>query len=899
MNSSALDPWVRRLRTAFRDLPDTPALPAAFLTYERVEPVGEGASAVVYRAVDARLGRPVAIKMLREPLAGDAPVHQRFRREAQILGGLHDPHVVKLYDAGEWEGRPFLVMEFVEGRTLASVLGSSHTAQDERLRLLREVARGLTAAHSAGIVHRDLKPGNILVTANGTAKVADFGLARMIESATHLTRSGQLLGTPVYMSPEQVPESHLPITPATDVHALGVILYEILSGRPPYTGADEGDLFRAILHQPPPPLGSGVPEPLQRICLKAIEKDPADRFPTAREFAEDFDRYLAGEPVRARPPGTMRRILRGARRRWLSVTAVAIVLVGVAGIGALGLRLRANSQREREERRLVDSLERLLADAVTFARSGETGRARELLGTGVERCREALAHRESAVVRGLAGRMLLRLGSDKREVARLQLEQCVRAGGPPEARLALGVLFLDDYVEGLNDAYESVVLSGRADRTATLTAQALEQERPTLTSLRGTVARLLAPVEGAIYVNESDSRFAVAEIARLNSRLGESQGRLQELVARDPTYGRAWESLALIARQEGRHGDAIRFADRAVDSDRSCARAYLLRCLVRSVETGPGPAEAMRQDAHHAVELEPDSHAGYHYRGLANANLGRSEEALKDFDRALDLRPGSVPTRYNRALARAALGDLDGAMNDWTEVIQADPRYVSAFSNRGKIHLSRRDFRLALEDYSKAVELTRARDPIALFRRGNALYEMGRAQDSLADFDAALALDPGAVDAWTNRARSKLALRRYEEALRDSDEALRRSPDCVPALNNRGSALHGMGRTEEALKAFERSGVLEPRQTLAFLNAARCLIFLRRLEEAERLLGEVLGREADHPDALFLRARVRHAMKRLPEARNDVVRVLEVTPSDWNLRKEAEELLKRIENESR
>jgi tRNA A-37 threonylcarbamoyl transferase component Bud32 len=305
--------------------------PLAFSRYEVREKVGEGASAVVYRAWDRDLNRLVALKVLKESQALVDVSRQRFRRESQAAAGLSHPNVVPVYDVGEENGRLFIVMEFVEGRPLSDVLRDPALSEAQRVAILERVSRGVAAAHARGIVHRDLKPGNILVTAAGEPKVADFGLAHLQDDAAKLTRTGSTLGTPLYMSPEQVRGQAQEISPRTDVYALGAMLYEAVAARPPHGADTLLDLYQKILGEDPAPLRQFRPdasEQLDTIARKAMSKDPAGRYPSAAEFAEDLRRHAAGEPILARPEALAKRLWRKtAKRRGVAGLALAAAAV--------------------------------------------------------------------------------------------------------------------------------------------------------------------------------------------------------------------------------------------------------------------------------------------------------------------------------------------------------------------------------------------------------------------------------------------------------------------------------------------------------------------------------------------------------------------------------------------
>jgi serine/threonine protein kinase/Tol biopolymer transport system component len=270
---------------------------AQFGVYRIEGIVGEGGMGVVYRAFDTKLNRPAAIKVLSDEIA-DAAARRRFQREAQTVSSLNHPHILTVYDAGEYDGRQYLVTEFVDGGTLRDWVSESPRTWRQIVELLAGVADGLAAAHGAGILHRDIKPENVLVTRSGYAKLADFGLAKLelgpgVEGATKSfaaadTRAGAVVGTLAYMSPEQ--SAGQPLDVRSDVFSFGVLLYELLARRRPFEGTTILEVLHAIARKPPEPLGSEVPAELQFVVQKALEKDPADRYQSMRELVVDLRR---------------------------------------------------------------------------------------------------------------------------------------------------------------------------------------------------------------------------------------------------------------------------------------------------------------------------------------------------------------------------------------------------------------------------------------------------------------------------------------------------------------------------------------------------------------------------------------------------------------------------------
>jgi serine/threonine-protein kinase len=287
-------------------LPGSTALPAAFGDYELHEEIGRGGMGVVYRATQKSLGRTVALKMLlRRDLASPADL-ARFRSEAEAAARLDHPGIVSIFEVGECEGHPFYSMQFVEGTTLSRRLAAGRLPPREAAALLAEVADAVQAAHDRGVLHRDLKPSNILIDALGEPHVSDFGLAKRLEGDASVTHTGAILGTPCYMSPEQAAGSRGDVGPTSDVWSLGAILYQMLTGRPPFQAATPMDTLLAVLESDPPvprSLERGVDRDLEMIALKSLQKPQDLRYASATDLAADLRSFLAGEPVAARRGG--------------------------------------------------------------------------------------------------------------------------------------------------------------------------------------------------------------------------------------------------------------------------------------------------------------------------------------------------------------------------------------------------------------------------------------------------------------------------------------------------------------------------------------------------------------------------------------------------------------------
>ncbi len=346
--------------------------------YELVRELGRGGQGIVYLARDTALNRDVALKVLRAGSDLSAGALARFRREAEITAGLDHPGICTVFDAGTHQGFAFIAMRYVDGEPL-SVRCRAETPPDaagidDALRVVQEAARALHAAHDAGVIHRDVKPANILITADGRPVLTDFGLASIEGEGLTLTRTGDLLGTPAYMSPEQIALERNRVDRRTDVYSLGVTLFECLTACRPFEAPTREGTYHAILTEPTPaparrnPL---VPRDVEVILETAMEKDPERRYQTAAAFADDLGRALRREPIAARPIGRIVRVSRWAQRNpaLAAATVVTIIAITVIGIGvttqnrqlrdlnekALNSASVASSQRERAE----DALARL------------------------------------------------------------------------------------------------------------------------------------------------------------------------------------------------------------------------------------------------------------------------------------------------------------------------------------------------------------------------------------------------------------------------------------------------------------------------------------------------------------------------------------------------------------
>lgn len=390
--------------------------PGAMDDFDELELIGQGGMGVVYRARQRSLDRLVALKVIVAGPFATAEVRARFQREAESVARLKHPNILQIHAIGESTGSPYLALEYVAGGSLRERLDGRPYAPRESAELVATLADAVEHAHQRGVVHRDLKPANVLLEPDGTPKIADFGLAKHLADDDSQTRTGEIVGTPAYMAPEQAGSDRYPVGPACDVYALGAILYELLTGRPPFQGQDSIDTVLMVLSDEPVVprrLVPKLPVDLETICLKCLEKDPCRRYASAGDLAADLSRYLEGRPILARPASSWERLSKWVRRRpaVASLIAVSVLAVVVLLTGGILFQLRLQHALTRARHNLQqaqDSVDQMLLD-VSVERLAPLPQSeelrRELLQSAARFCATFLSENPTdPAVREQAGR---------------------------------------------------------------------------------------------------------------------------------------------------------------------------------------------------------------------------------------------------------------------------------------------------------------------------------------------------------------------------------------------------------------------------------------------------------------------------------------------------------------
>ncbi|MFP6764112.1 MAG: serine/threonine-protein kinase, partial [Planctomycetaceae bacterium] len=331
--------------------------------YELLQEIARGGMGVVYKARQSRLNRIVELKMILSGQLASQDDVQRFYIEAEAAASLEHPGIVPIYEIGEHEGQHFFSMGFIDGAGLDVQVKDGPMAPREAAAVTQQVCEAIAYAHSQNVIHRDLKPANVLIDGTGQAKVTDFGLAKKTDADSGLTGTGQILGTPGYMPPEQASGETDTIGPAADIYSLGAILYALLTGRPPFQSANVMDTLVAVLEQEPVTprqLNPALDQDLETICLKCLEKDAGRRYATTDELVAELGRYLNGEPIHARPIGKLERGWRWCKRKpaLAGLVALAVLLLLTLGIGGPLVALQQSRLRKTAENALAESRQR-------------------------------------------------------------------------------------------------------------------------------------------------------------------------------------------------------------------------------------------------------------------------------------------------------------------------------------------------------------------------------------------------------------------------------------------------------------------------------------------------------------------------------------------------------------
>jgi serine/threonine-protein kinase len=926
--------------------------------YEAEAVLGRGGMGIVFRARHLRLDRLVALKMMLAGAYAEPRERGRFQREAEAVARLRHPNVVRIYDVGDVDGRSFFTMELVDGGSLAQQLAGTPQPARPAARLAATLAGAVHAAHACGVVHRDLKPGNVLLDADGTPKITDFGLARRLDGETGLTRSGDAVGTPSYMAPEQARGNAAAAGPAADVYALGAILYECLTGRPPFRGETAAETVYQVIYQDPVPparLNGKVPRDLETICLKCLHKQPHRRYASAQELADDLHRFLDGKPVRARPVGVFERagrwVKRHPRETVLAGLALLLFLVGAAWAWwsdrqAVARRAERQQQEERTRRGAEGALgqARLLCRQEHWPEALKALEQAELLvgSDGPEGLRQhvAVARRDLRMAEELD-----RIRQVKETIFETSLHE---EPIPPAYVKAFRDYGLDvpdadlaDLTRRVGDSEIKQQLIVALDHWAFLEPDAAIQERLTA------IARAVDPDPWRNRVRNPAAwkdRAALVELAATAPVTEQPAQLLITLGSRLPVAGvktlsppvfaanlvtapssTAWvgnllapsalapptpDAVAFLERVQQEHPDDFwaNFAlANALNSRRPSESvayyqaALALRPQVVAVHNNLWLALRALGRAHQAIDLleralriAPRDPTLRNNLGIALVTAGRPDEAAQHFRLALADFPNTPVLHNNLGIALKAGGQIDAAIEEYREAIRLKADDPQFHSNLAQAQLSKGRLDEATKHFREVVRLLPA-SGWARVDLGFALQRNGQVNDAIEQYRLAVQFDPSNPKAHANLGNALLVQGRAEEALGPVKQALRLDPQLAPAHYCLGRISKGNGRLDEAVTSFNQAVQLDPDFALAHFDLANTLKDLGRFDEAIVHYQETFRIDPTHANSQGALAQALVAAGRFREAREAALRCQGLLPEGNSLRVPVQRIVEQCE----
>ena len=876
-----------RLPVSGRGGPGAPPPPSASSAarYTVTGELGRGGMGIILSGRDTAIRREVAIKVQHRDAGWRPEAQARFFEEAQVQGQLEHPNICPVHELGvDAAGSAYFTMKMVRGRSLAEILDDPQgMTRGKLLRAFLGVCDAVAFAHSRGVIHRDLKPANVMIGEYGETLVMDWGLAKIVgqggdasavqtlrsECATFHSMAGTVVGTPAYMPPEQARGEVDAVGPHSDIYALGAMLYEILSGHPPYRGTTAMEIVEQVRVAAPPPPSSlaardSIPRELEAAVLKAMARDPGDRYSSVLAFQSDIQAWIDGRVLEAADYSLLQIGLKWVRRhRAICISALAVLLT------AAGLALFFHQRSEREKaRELRAREERALREVADLQRRWELAEKRlapiaspamtDFLEPNGELRQDVIdpwyrAHEDAL-------QTLERLAAWDRQAPTSRVRRAIARDAVDRERRAICLRAAELASQLGNESFARAWIARARAAGLTATEQAAARARieeaqrqrleADLTVARELLERARDPRrQGADFIDEAATDLARRRSADLVRLL---------LAPEHVASGHEWERRLAI-EVLGRLGDTR--TERSPGEDAVSVLIERLRAcdLEQHFEEGVAIARAL------GLLADSRAHEALHEKrwnaGVASLFWNRTTNAYRRIPLPPELsenaadQPRTADAFVNRGLHRYGAGDLAGALADYTAALELDPDHEDALVNRGIVHLVSGDPESSIQDHSRAIA-AHPRAPGAFYNRGNAHVTAEHYREAIADFDACLAIDPTYVPAYNGRAIARRTMRDYPAAIADYTKVIALQPDDAQAFNNRGIAHWESGMEEAALADYAEAIRLNPGRTKAWFNRSALYSKVGRLDEALSDIDRAIRNDPSNAQLYLHRSRV-------------------------------------------
>lgn len=904
-------------------------------SYAVLGELGRGGMGIVYKAYHEKLNRMVALKILLAGKNSNERTRQRFLREIEMMAQLQHKGIVQIYDSGEQEEELYLAMEYVDGKPLNQM--REEIPLQEKIYIIQQVLEALYDAHQKGIIHRDIKLENILITTGGFPKIADFGLAKKIEDEefTKLTKSGAILGTLHYMAPEQARGEINSLDARTDIYAVGVCLYYLLTARFPHEGTTQQQLLNRIIHNEPTPPSKYVSllrHDLEAILLKALEKEKTLRYLTAQHFAEDLERFLNGVPVEAIKMPTKIKIQKWIRRYHQSLFLT--LLLFLASFFGIGSQLWFSKQEKTLlfQKKYQKVLEQIQHSPKTFEEAtylylsiwNNLNEALQVLNNNKkaeqqkweigEKLLKISLHQEthylgdyvlqemqqlntiSTQVREKRKQLWifqkkqklqqeeqqfqywithLHTGKFSKEQGEEALYQIVKMSLPSISQKLIEILQEGNNFFAHSEKYTSpeLIKAHYYIWIAELIGKRkIKEAHPFVRQgLSSLVSRGSQEIDARLRVQKTHYTVALSKYFLAINDFSQADF-LQNLRYLSGQNSLFWKSTEWIIQKLYQK----KLASETLSKTSNLAKDYLARAhqnyYSKNFKTS---IELLTL----VLQLDPNSSEAYNQRALAKREIQDIQGAIEDCNQAIRIDPTRQEFYNSRGNAKRDQLDYAGAIADFSQAIRLNPHAAEAYNNRGNVKLDQQDIQGAIEDFTQAIQIN-PQSIDAYNNRGHAKKAKKDFRGAILDYNKAIELYPESVDAYNGRGIVKKNIGDIDSAIADFTEAIRINPQYREAYTNRGNAKTEKKDYDGAIADYSEAIRLYPRDRDAHYNRGNAKQHKRDLEGAIADYNEAIRIDPQDFDIYFNRGMAKLGNKNLEEAILDFTKVIQLRPTD-------------------